>query len=164
MKLVFDRTLLLSSVWWHADFKGTGRLAATAIGGSDIHRVALCPTHCGPFHAERQANGAAHLSRTHSMTPSWHPSNPRARCCSPVTIRDAGGGNTLSTVCVRVYSWRDNDLIEDLITGEIGVRIDVGGQDEVLGIINHRAPTTISDSPCPHQSTRCRRPRWPSRR
>jgi hypothetical protein len=55
----------------------------------------------------------------------------------PVTVEVTGEKSPLEITpfIVRVRIWRNDGPVEDLAAGEIGIQVDVGGQDEVLVVV-----------------------------
>jgi hypothetical protein len=52
-----------------------------------------------------------------------------------ITIKDTGKWSTVKPRARVIYVWRNDGSVEDLAAGEVGVQVDVGGQDEVLVVV-----------------------------
>jgi len=57
--------------------------------------------------------------------------------CVTIAIKDAGERSPLKprVPVIRVSIWRNDGPVEDFAAGEVGVEVDVGGQDKVLVVI-----------------------------
>ncbi len=55
-----------------------------------------------------------------------------------LTVKDTGENGSLEPVLGLVHVGRNHSLVKDLSPGELGVQVDVFGQDEVLVVIGGR--------------------------
>jgi hypothetical protein len=52
-----------------------------------------------------------------------------------IAVKDAGESRALEIVFDCIHIRRNDGFVEDLPAGEVGVQVDVGSQEEVLGVI-----------------------------